>query len=83
MGMPPCVHGFPVRRLLCPIRLSPGALRFREAFPPHDFPLRFPSTEELPVFSMADSNGTRQVACSPSPFRSLRLPSLWPLGTSG
>ena len=34
----PGVHGFPVRRLLCPIRLSPEASSFREAFPPHDFP---------------------------------------------
>jgi hypothetical protein len=34
----PGVHGFPVRRLLCPIRLSPEASSFREALPPHDFP---------------------------------------------
>ena len=34
----PGVHGFPVRRLLCPIRLSPEASSFREAFPPHYFP---------------------------------------------
>ena len=34
----PGVHGFPVRSLLCPIRLSPEASHFREAFPPHYFP---------------------------------------------
>ena len=34
----PGVHGFPVRRLLCPIRLSPETSSFREAFPPHYFP---------------------------------------------
>jgi hypothetical protein len=34
----PGVHGFPVRRLLCPIRLSPEASHCREAFPPHSFP---------------------------------------------
>ena len=34
----PGVHGFPVRRLLCPIRLSPEASSLREAFPPHSFP---------------------------------------------
>ena len=34
----PGVHGFPVLRLRCPIRLSPVASRIREAFPPHYFP---------------------------------------------
>jgi hypothetical protein len=34
----PGVHGFPVRRLLCPIQLSPEPSSFREACPPHDFP---------------------------------------------
>src|SRR5262245_4540739 len=34
----PGVHGFPVRRLLCPLRLSPEASSLREAFPPHYFP---------------------------------------------
>ena len=38
----PGVHGFPVRRLLCPIRLSPGASSFRETFPPHYFPTALP-----------------------------------------
>ena len=38
MGAHPRVHGFPVRRLLCPIRRSPGASRFRKTFPSHDFP---------------------------------------------
>jgi len=38
MGTHPRVHGFPVRRLLCPIRLSPGASSFRETFPSHYFP---------------------------------------------
>ncbi len=34
----PGVHGFPVRGLLCPIRLSPLALSFRATFPSHYFP---------------------------------------------
>jgi len=34
----PGVHGFPVLRLLCPIRLSPEASSFRETFPSHYFP---------------------------------------------
>jgi hypothetical protein len=34
----PGVHGFPVRRLLCPIRPSPRASSMRETFPSHDFP---------------------------------------------
>jgi len=34
----PGVRGFPTLRLLCPIRLSPEASSFREAFPPHYFP---------------------------------------------
>ena len=38
MGTPPRVHGFPVRRLLCPFRLSSVASNFRETFPPHYFP---------------------------------------------
>jgi len=38
MGPHPRVHGFPGLRLLCPIRLSAVASRFREAFPPHSFP---------------------------------------------
>ena len=38
MGTHPRVHGFPVRRLLCPIRLSPGASSIRETFPSHYFP---------------------------------------------
>jgi hypothetical protein len=38
MGTHPRVHGFPVRRLLCPIRLSPGASSLRETFPSHYFP---------------------------------------------
>jgi hypothetical protein len=38
MGTHPRVHGFPVRRLLCPIRLSPGVSTFRETFPSHYFP---------------------------------------------
>src|SRR5713226_9310448 len=38
----PGVHGFPVLRLLCPIRLSPGAASFRQAFPPHSFPTALP-----------------------------------------
>jgi hypothetical protein len=42
LGMPPRVHGFPVLRLLCPIRLSPVASSFRETFPPHYFPTALP-----------------------------------------
>ena len=38
MGTHPRVHGFPVRRLLCPLRLSPGASSMRETFPSHSFP---------------------------------------------
>jgi hypothetical protein len=34
----PGVHGFPVRRLLYPIRLPSEASSFCEAFPPHYFP---------------------------------------------
>ena len=33
MGRTPRVHGFPVRRLLCPIRLSVRALAFRWGLP--------------------------------------------------
>ena len=38
----PVYTACPVRRLLCPIRLSPGASRIREAFPPHSFPTALP-----------------------------------------
>jgi hypothetical protein len=37
-GSLPRVDGVTVLRLLCPVRLSPLASSFREAFPPHDFP---------------------------------------------
>jgi len=84
MGTLPRVDGFPVRRLLRPIRHSSQASRFRPGSPPSYCPLPFASCEELPVFSLEDSNGTRQVAClSPCPFRSLRLPSLWTEGRTG
>jgi hypothetical protein len=33
LGMPPRVHGFPVRRLLCPIRLFVRPLAFRWGLP--------------------------------------------------
>ena len=78
LGPPPRVDGFPVLRLLRPIRHSSQASGFRPGSPPSSCPLPFASGEELPVFSLEDSNGTRQVACSsPCPCRSLRLPSLW------
>ena len=35
---PPGVHGWPVRRLLCPRRRSPEAASCREALPPPSFP---------------------------------------------
>ena len=56
MGLARCVDGFPVRRLLCPIRRSSLALSFREVLPPHYFPLRCASREESPVFTMEDAN---------------------------
>jgi hypothetical protein len=55
MGTSPRVHGFPVLRLLCPIRLSSVALRFREAFPPRYFPTALHIPEASPVFPMSDS----------------------------
>ena len=52
----PGVHSFPVLRLLCPIRLSPQASRFRATFPSHYFPLRLPSLGESPVSVMENSS---------------------------
>ena len=83
MGPHPRVDGLPVRRLLRPIRHPSQASGFRPGSPPSYCPPPLASCEELPVFSMADSSGTRQVACSPYPFRSLRLPSLCTEGRTG
>jgi len=43
----PGVHGFPVRRLLCPIRPSPRASSIRETFPSHSFPTALPIPREV------------------------------------
>ena len=84
MGKIPRVSGFPGLRLLRPIRHSSQASGCRPGAPPSYCPPPFTSWEKLPVFSIEDSDGTIQVACSsPSPVRSLRLPSLWTLGRSG
>jgi hypothetical protein len=42
IGTHPRVHGFPVRRLLCPSRLSSGASSFCETLPSHYFPTALP-----------------------------------------
>jgi hypothetical protein len=76
LGTHPRVGGFPARRLRRPIRHSWQTSGLRPGSPPSSCPRPFPSCEELPVCSMADAHGTRQVACSPCPCRSLRLPSL-------
>jgi len=84
LGPHPRVDGFPVRRLLRPIRHSSQASGCRPGSPPSYCPPPLASCEELPVCSPEDSNGTRQVACfSPCPIRSLRLPSLWTEGRTG
>ena len=57
---------------------------FVRRFPLTPSPLRFPSAEESPVFSMEDASRTREVACSsPCPVRALRLPSLCTAGRPG
>ena len=84
MGPHPRVDGFPVRRLLRPIRHLPGTLAFRPGSPPSYCLLAFAFLGRFPVFSLEDSNGTLQVACSsPCPFRALRLPSLCTEGKTG
>ena len=55
----PRVNGFPVLRLLRPIRHSLQASGFRPGSPPSYCPPLLASCKELPVFSLADSNGTR------------------------
>jgi len=52
----PGVHGFPVLRLLRPIRHLPRSLEFRPGSPLSYCPLSFPFLGQLPVFTMADSN---------------------------
>ena len=80
----PGVRGFPTFRLLRPIRHLPGTLALRPGSPPSSCPLALAFLGRVPVFSMEDSSGTRQVACSsPCPVRSPRLPSLCTEGRSG
>src|SRR6266849_8201681 len=44
---PDCFTAQPGLQLLCPIRLSPGASSFRQAFPPHYFPTALPISRGL------------------------------------
>ena len=84
MGSRPRVDGVTVLRLRRPIRHLLGTLAFRPGSPPSYCPLAFAFLGRFPVFSIEDSNGTIQVACSsPCPFRSLRLPSLCTEGKTG
>jgi len=62
MGQMPRVHGFPVRRLLRPIR---HFLRHRGfvGVSLTYFPLPFTSFKKLPVFTVKDLNRMLEVAC--------------------
>jgi hypothetical protein len=51
----PGVHGFPVRRRLCPLRLFPGHWGFVGVALP-SFPLPLASLGKSPVFPMGDAN---------------------------
>ena len=69
LGPCPCVDGVPVRRLLCPLRLSPGASSLREAFPPHSCPtaLRIPrGVSRVPPGRRAPNEGDGVVLLAPS-----------------
>ncbi len=58
----PGVHGFPVLRLLRPIRHFLRHWGFVGVSLPY-FPLPFASFRKLPVFTMEDSNRMLEVAC--------------------
>ena len=84
LEMPPRVHGFPVRRLLCPIRLFVRRLGVSLGSPLPTSHSPCTSLTTSPVFSIEDSNRTLEVACfSPCPHRSSRLPRLWTEGRTG
>ena len=63
MGSMPRVSGFPGLRLRRPIRHSSQASGCRPGSPPSSCPPPFTSSEQLPVFSMADANAMMAVAC--------------------